>query len=52
MHRHSSWGRAALAAVLVTAAGALGLAATAPPAAAGTFTLTLTGPPAPPRMHR
>ncbi len=50
MHRHTSWGRAALAAVLVTAAGALGLAATPPPAAAGTFTLTLTGPPAPPQV--
>jgi hypothetical protein len=50
MHRHSSWGRAALAAVLVTASGALGLAVTAPPAAAGTFTLTLTGPPGPPQI--
>jgi hypothetical protein len=52
MHRHSSWGRAALAAVLVTAAGVVGLATTAPPAAAGTFTLSLTAPPAPPQIGR
>ena len=50
MHRHSSWRRLALAAVLVTAAGLAALATTAPPASAGTFTLILTAPPAPPQI--